>query len=113
MTITPSSQHVEVRIGGETVATSDRPVLLEETGMPTRYYLPREDVTLDKFRRTTFESTCPLKGQASYWSYESPDTVLDGVLWSYEDPIPQAEGITDLVSFYNDRVELLVDGEAA
>lgn len=108
ITITPSDLHVEVRVDGEKVAESDRPVLLEETGLPTRYYLPREDVRMDLLRSTTFESHCPLKGQATYWTLELDGRVHDGIVWSYEAPIAGAEGIAGLLSFYNDRVELTV-----
>ena len=73
VTITPSNLHVEVRIEGEKVAETDHPVLLEETGMPTRYYLPREDVRMDLLRPTNFKTECPFKGQASYWTLERPE----------------------------------------
>ena len=111
ITITPADVHVEVTIGGEKVAESDRPVLLEETGLPTRYYLPREDVRTDVLRRTSSETTCPFKGQASYWSVEVGDQVYEDIVWSYDTPIPDAEGITGLLCFYNERVDLNVDGE--
>src|SRR5207244_5851325 len=65
ITITPSDVHVVVKVDGAVVAESDRPVLLDETGLPTRYYLPREDVRMDLFRPTTFPTECPFKGQAS------------------------------------------------
>ena len=110
VTIAPGTNHVEVHVDGEKVAESDRPLLLEETGLPTRYYLPREDVALERFRRTSFQTTCPFKGEASYWSIEVGDTTHDGIVWSYEDPIPGAEAITDHLSFYPDRAEVTVDG---
>ena len=108
ITITPSDQHVEVRVGGETVAESDRPVLLEETGLPTRYYLPRDDVRMDLLRPTSFSTTCPFKGQASYWTLELGGAVHDGIVWAYEEPIAGAEGITGLLCFYNDRADITV-----
>jgi uncharacterized protein (DUF427 family) len=108
ITITPSDLHVEVRVDGEKVAESDHPVLLEETGLPTRYYLPREDVRMDLLRPTSFRTECPFKGQASYWTLELGDAVHDGIVWSYETPIPAAEGVTGLLCFYNDRVDLTV-----
>lgn len=111
ITITPADLHVEVVIDGEKVAESDRPVLLEETGLPTRYYLPREHVRTDLLTPTNRETTCPFKGEASYWSLELGDEVHDNVVWSYETPIPDAEGITGLMSFYNERVDIVVDGE--
>ncbi len=94
-----------------TIAASDRPVLLDETGLPTRYYFPREDVRLDLLRQTTSETTCPFKGQASYWSLELDDEVHEDLVWSYEAPIPEAEGVTGMLCFYNERVDVTVDGE--
>lgn len=112
ITITPVEQHVEVRVNGVTVAESDRPVLLDETGLPTRYYLPRDDVRFDLLRATTSETVCPFKGQASYWSVEAGGDVHEDLVWSYEAPIPAAEGVTGLMCFYNERVDLVIDGEA-
>jgi uncharacterized protein (DUF427 family) len=108
VTIAPADLHVVVRVGGETVAETERPVLLEETGMPTRYYLPREDVRMDLLRATNFQTECPFKGQASYWTLDLGGATHDGIAWSYETPIPTAEGIAGLLCFYNDRVELVV-----
>jgi uncharacterized protein (DUF427 family) len=110
ITITPADLHVEVSVNGVKIAESDQPVLLEETGLPTRYYLPREHVNADLLRATTSETVCPFKGQASYWSVEAGDEVHDDLVWSYEAPIPDAEGITGLMCFYNERVDLVVDG---
>ena len=112
ITITPTRLHVEVTVDGEKVAESDRPVLLDETGLPTRYYLPRDDVRTELLRLTSHQSTCPFKGQASYWSVEVGDAVHDDLVWSYESPIPEAEAITGLMCFYNERVDLTVEAEA-
>jgi uncharacterized protein (DUF427 family) len=106
ITITPTDLHVEVHIDGEKVAESDRPVVLEETGLPKRYYLPSDDVRTDLLRPTSFTTTCPFKGAASYWSLALGDTVHDGIVWSYEAPIPGAEGVAGLLCFYNERVDL-------
>jgi uncharacterized protein (DUF427 family) len=111
ITITPTDLHVEVAVDGTTVADSHHPVLLDETGLPTRYYLPRQDVRTDLLRPTTAETTCPFKGQASYWSVEVGGEVHDDIVWSYESPIPQAEGVAGLLCFYNERVDLIIDGE--
>jgi uncharacterized protein (DUF427 family) len=110
ITITPADQHVEVVVNGVKVAESDRPVLLEETGLPTRYYLPRDDVRTDLLRPTDRETTCPFKGEASYWSVDAGGEIHDDLVWSYETPIPEAEGIRGLMTFYNERVDLDVDG---
>ncbi len=66
---------------------------------------------MDRLTPTTFESTCPFKGDASYWSFTSGEQTHDGVVWSYEEPIPSAQDIAQLMSFYPDRVEITVDGE--
>jgi uncharacterized protein (DUF427 family) len=112
ITITPTNLHVEVTVNGEKVAESDRPVLLDETGLPTRYYLPREDVRSDVLRPSNSETTCPFKGQASYWSVEAGGDVFHDLVWTYETPIPAAEGIAGLLCFYNERVDISVDGES-
>ena len=110
ITITPSSSHVVVSLGGEKIAASDRALALDETGLPTRYYLPREDVRTELLRPTSRSSTCPFKGDASYWSVQVGDAVHDDVVWSYETPIPAAAEIAGLLCFYNERVDLSVDG---
>jgi uncharacterized protein (DUF427 family) len=86
-------------------------VLLEETGLPTRYYLPQEHVRTDLLTATTRETTCPFKGEASYWSLRLGDDVHENLVWSYESPIPDADGITGLMCFFNERVDVVVDGE--
>ncbi len=113
ITITRSDVHVDVVVGGEKVAGSDRPVLLEETGLPTRYYLPKEDVRTEVLRPSSRTSRCPFKGDASYWSVEVGGKVYDDVAWSYEHPIPSAGRIAGLVCFYPERVELTIGGEGA
>jgi uncharacterized protein (DUF427 family) len=110
ITITPTQKHLEITIGGEIVASSDRPVLLDETGLPTRYYIPRDDVKADLRGPTGTHTTCPFKGDASYWTVSVGDRAHEDVAWSYETPIPSAEQITGLVCFYNDRVDITLDG---
>ncbi len=108
ITIKPADVHVEVRLDGELLASTDRPVLLDETGLPTRYYFDKADVRMDLLRPTTFHTTCPFKGEASYWSADIGGQTHDGVVWAYETPIPAAEDITGLLSFYPDRTEITV-----
>ena len=108
ITITTSNLHVEVAVHGRTVAVSDCPVVLDETGLPSRYYLRREDVRTDLLRPTSFQTTCPFKGKASYWSLELDGEVLDGVAWSYDTPIAGAEAIAGLLCFFPERVEMTV-----
>jgi uncharacterized protein (DUF427 family) len=110
ITTTPATHHIEITLDGKKLAVSDRPVLLDETGLPTRYYLPREDVRMELLSPTDRHSTCPFKGQASYWSVAAGGKVHDDLVWSYETPIPQAAEIAGLLCFYDERVELTVNG---
>lgn len=107
-----SSRHVQVYLGGAVVADSQSPVLLFETGLPTRYYFPREDVRLDLLVPTTNTSVCPYKGFArEYWSMpDVPDG--DNVAWSYAAPYPAVAKVQDRVAFYNELVDITVDGVA-
>jgi uncharacterized protein (DUF427 family) len=111
ITITPAGRRVEVSVGGQQLASSDRAVLLQETGSPERYYFPREDVRTDLLQPTASQTICPFKGQASYWSAEAGGQRHEDLVWSYETPIADAAAITGLLCFYNDRVELTVGGQ--
>jgi uncharacterized protein (DUF427 family) len=108
---TSSTSHVEVRVAGHLLATTDRPMLLRETGLPIRYYLPREDVVVELLRPTSFHTTCPFKGEASYWSIDIDGQTHDGIAWSYETPLAAAVEIKEMMSFYPDRAEVTVDGQ--
>jgi uncharacterized protein (DUF427 family) len=88
-------------------------MLLSETGLPGRYYLPREDVRSERLHPTEHATTCPFKGEASYWSVEAGGETHENLVWSYESPIPEAADIGGLMCFYNEKVELTVDGKPA
>lgn len=115
ITITPADCHIEVSVGGHKLAGSDRAMRLDETGLPARYYIPRADVRTELLRPTSRTTTCPFKGQASYWSAQIGDEAYEDLAWSYETPIPAAEQIAGLMCFYNERVELTIgdDRESA
>jgi uncharacterized protein (DUF427 family) len=106
-----SSRRVEIEVVGMTVADSTRSVMLFETYLPTRYYLPREDVRMDLLVPTDTASVCAYKGHARYWSAHVGDTVVTDVAWSYEDPHNYATSVKDMICFFNDRVDVSVDGE--
>lgn len=108
-----SSRHVQVVLGGETVAESWRPRLLFETKLPTRYYLPSEDVRMDLLTPTQTHTLCAYKGEASYWSVTAGGEVYEDVAWSYPDPLPDNPRIQDLVCFLNEHTDIYVDGEPA
>lgn len=106
-----SSRHVRVEVAGQPLAESSRPLVLFETALPVRYYLPREDVRLHLLRDSTTETICPYKGTARYWSAVVGGEVVEDVAWSYETPIPENPRIAGLVCFANEKVDLVVDGE--
>ncbi len=109
----PSSRPVRVVIGGETVAETTHAHFLFETGMPTRYYIPRDDVRMDLLGPTESRSGCPYKGIARYWSATIGGATFEDIAWSYPDPVPEGARIKDLMCFYNENVDaILVDGEA-
>ncbi|MDH4307765.1 MAG: DUF427 domain-containing protein [Acidimicrobiia bacterium] len=103
-----SSRTVRVEIDGVTVAESSNPTLLFETSLPTRYYLPMTDVRMDLLTPTDTVTSCPYKGDANYWSVgERRD-----IAWGYRFPVRESQGIEGLVCFYNEKVDITVDGVA-
>ncbi|MEU2108253.1 DUF427 domain-containing protein [Streptomyces sp. NPDC087659] len=108
----PSTRHVQVEIEGTVVADTRTPVLLFETDLPVRYYFPREDVRLDLFTQTDTSTRCPYKGVATeYWSWAGGGDVRPDIAWSYPDPLPGVGVIKDRIAFYDEFVDVIVDGE--
>ncbi|MFF8814489.1 DUF427 domain-containing protein [Streptomyces pactum] len=106
--VVPGTEHVRVEIAGRLVAESVRPLLVYETGLPVRYYLPAQDVDLSLFEPTTTHTVCPYKGTASYWSYTGGGEVRPDVVWSYRDPIPAVAALKDHLSFYDTVADITV-----
>jgi uncharacterized protein (DUF427 family) len=106
-----SSRRVVVEIAGRPVADSTRTTMLFETYLPTRYYLPRDDVRMDLLEPASTSSVCAYKGLASYWTATIDDTVVPDVAWSYPHPHNYATAVKDLLSFFNERVDIIVDGQ--
>jgi uncharacterized protein (DUF427 family) len=106
-----SSRHIQVVLNGVTVAESKRPVIVFETGVPVRYYLPIEDIRQEYFSESNLQTSCPYKGTAAYLSADINGQSYENILWSYPNPIPEIPKITGLHSFYNERVDaIFVDG---
>jgi uncharacterized protein (DUF427 family) len=108
--ILPSSRHVRVEVDGVTVAESTTPRLLFETGLPVRYYVPKTHVRMDLLEHTDTSTGCPYKGFAEYWSVRAGDTVHEDLAWSYATPLPESERVAGLICFYNEKVDIYVDG---
>lgn len=106
-----SSRHIRVEFDGELLAESRSPLLLFETGLPTRFYLDRTDVRFDNLEPSNTVTACPYKGTTSeYWSARRDPASAD-LAWSYNFPTREVLPIAGLVAFYNERVDLTVDGE--
>jgi uncharacterized protein (DUF427 family) len=108
--ILPSSRHLVVRVDGVTIAETSQPTLLFETGLPTRYYIPKPHVRMDRLVASDHTSACPYKGLARYWSVRTDHGTATDVAWSYPTPLPESAKIAGLLCFYNERVDLELDG---
>lgn len=106
-----SSRHVRISLDGELLAESTRPTALFESNLPPRWYLPREDVVAE-LEPTDTVTRCGYKGQASYYAVRlgNGETVRD-LVWTYEDPLDETGRIKDLLCFFNERVDIEIDGE--
>ena len=109
--VVPSSRPVRVILGGETIAETRRAMFLFETRLPTRYYIPPEDVRMDLLAASDKTTRCPYKGRARYWSARIGDQTYPDIVWSYPEPIAECPKIKGLLSFFNEQVDaILVDG---
>lgn len=107
-----SSAQVRVSLNGELLAESNRAMALFESNLPTRWYLPREDVRA-QLEPSSTTSLCPYKGTAGYFSVALSDgTTEQDLIWTYPDPRAEARGIAGLVCFYNERVDIELDGQS-
>jgi uncharacterized protein (DUF427 family) len=109
--ILQSSRHVRVQIDGVTIAETSMPKLLFETGLPTRYYFPKTDVRMDLLEKSELHTACPYKGTASYYHVVVNDRRYDDLAWWYPLATRESEAIAGLISFYNEKVDMYVDGE--
>src|ERR1700761_351832 len=109
--ILASSRHVRVEVDGVTVADSARPVILFETGLPARYYLPLPDVRTELLVPSAAQSHCPYKGTAACWSVDTGHGVHQDLVWIYRTPLPESQKVAGLACFYNEKVDLYIDGE--
>lgn len=108
-----SSRHVQIRVGDTLMAESRRPVLLFETGLPVRYYLPKLDVRTELLEPRDTQTGCPYKGFTSaYWGSGGPGDDDRDLAWCYEHPLPEVLGIAGRIAFFNERVDLTVNGKA-
>ena len=107
----PSSRHVIVEVDGTVVANSANPTILYETGLPPRYYLPVGDVRMEHLTPTDTSTGCPYKGFARYWTVTVDGVEHTDLAWGYDEPLPESAPVAGLICFYNEKVDLIIDGE--
>jgi uncharacterized protein (DUF427 family) len=107
-----STRHVRVELDGVPLAESATPVVVFETGLPPRYYLPRTAVDFTHLEPSATVTACPYKGRTTgYWSVRAGGTLHPDLAWSYDFPTRELLPIAGLVSFYNEKVDIFLDGE--
>jgi uncharacterized protein (DUF427 family) len=107
-----TTRAVRVSVDGEPIAESGRALALFESGLPARFYLPLEDVRMDLLAPSAKTSRCAYKGVASYWHVRVGDTLHDDLAWTYAEPNDEISAIRELICFFNERVDLELDGQA-
>lgn len=106
-----SHRHVRVELDGVVLADSHSPVMLFETGLPTRYYLDPTDISMQHLVPSRTQTLCPYKGVTTgYWSVRTGAAVHPDLAWTYQYPLPAVSRIAGLVAFYNEKVDITVDG---
>lgn len=110
--VVESDRKVEVRMGSTKLAETERPMMLFETGLPVRYYIPPEDVNMELLFPSDHRTGCPYKGMASYWDLKLGDQVFRNIVWSYLEPYDEVMKVKGYMCFYTEKVNpFIVDGE--
>lgn len=101
-----------MKLDGVLLAESQSPVLVFETGLPTRYYIDRTNIAFDYRAPSATVTACPYQGKTTgYWSVHIGNVLHDDLAWTYDFPTPAVLGIAGLISFYNEKVDTYVDGK--
>lgn len=108
VTISPAREKIVVSVDGRIIAESDQALLVQETRHDDVYYLPREDVRMDLLEPTEHSTYCPFKGHATYWSLRDGGPETGNLVWSYENPYPEVEGLRHYLSFYREKAWIRV-----
>lgn len=107
-----TSRPVRVTVDSEVLAESGRAVALFESGLPPRFYLSAEDVRTELLEPSETTTRCAYKGVASYWHVRVAGALHEDLAWAYEEPDTDARAVRGLICFFNERVDLEVDGRA-
>ena len=101
---------MRVSVDGEVVAESTRAIALFESGLPPRFYLPADDVRTELLEPSETTTRCAYKGVASYRHVHVGDTLHEDLAWTYEEPDDDGRAVRGLICFFNERVDLEIDG---
>ena len=113
VTLEPCDRRVRGEFGGERIVDSARALVMHETRLAPVYYFPRDDVRMDLMEMTAHRTHCPFKGNASYWTLKAGGREARNVVWTYEEPYDEAEGVRDFVAFYWDAMDAWFEDDAA
>jgi uncharacterized protein (DUF427 family) len=106
-----STRKVRIEVEGVVLAESSSPVMVFETGLPTRYYLNRTEIDFSHLTPTETVTECPYKGATSgYWSVQVGENRQQDLAWTYDFPTRQLLPIAGLIAFYNEKVDTFLDG---
>jgi uncharacterized protein (DUF427 family) len=109
----PTTRHLRVLLDGEVVAETVRAQALFETALPPRWYIPPEDVRTELLEPSDKKTRCAYKGSASYWHVRVGDRLEEDLVWTYAEPQHDAEAVRGMLCFFNERVDIELDGEVA
>ena len=104
--IRPAPGRYIIRASGTIIGETDRALELREGSRAPVIYVPRDDVAMALLERSDRRTTCPFKGEASYFSILTPEARLENAVWSYERPMAGAEAIAGHLAFYPDKVRV-------
>ena len=107
--IAPAGARVQVKLKGEVIADTREALELKEGSYPAVFYIPRKDVKMEQLARTSHNTHCPFKGDASYFSLKGG---AENAVWSYETPFDDMLAIKERLAFYPDKVDIVVESAA-
>jgi len=108
ITISPVAGRVVVRFGGTVILTTREALELREADYPPVLYLPRENAEMTYFEPSPRRTTCPYKGEASYFGLRIGSSHAPDAVWTYETPYPAVDEIRGRLAFYPERVTIEV-----
>jgi uncharacterized protein (DUF427 family) len=107
ITIAANGKRVRIMFTGQVIADTAHALTLKEAGYKPVFYIPREDIEMNRLRTTDHRTHCPYKGDASYFTIEAGGRIAENAVWSYEQPFPAMAEIRNYLAFYPNRVDAI------